>query len=533
MPLHFAEAMVKHAAEETKRRARSYPRAMLAALPAVAVQSLGDVPKGAIERTTEDLVGGTRPTAERAFRLGRSKALGRFGAASLTTPLFLSGVEDLKSDDKDRRRRGTLKVLGAGTGFSAAKGGLETALDKGLRSPDVARAVRGALTARGAVGAASGLLTAKAIAGSLKGHEKQEKSRKARLMPYLVGGGTGLAEGVAESAMSRGLKTGPAVRAAVAKGLGRASGGVFGAALLTEIAKRVGEKEKRAEALIGSDAHAAYLAAYDWTKQQPSASVAQEALSIQRQGAVTPYRRAVMQGLIDGSKGREPRRPEKPGAADAALIGVVLAAPQVALGVIETLPPAQRDLLLRDAIDRMAVARAINIQSEFNGKAVGRGGEMSLGKTLYLSPESSPAAAAHELGHATAGARRRALLHTQGADVAYRAAAGVASLVPLAVLLATSESDFAMAEDYEARAEFLSRLGKVTALAAAPRLVEEGLASTKAAWYLAQAGATRQQMLEQAFARNLPAFATYVAPLAIPFIAARQLRRKAKKTESP
>jgi hypothetical protein len=103
----------------------------------------------------------------------------------------------------------------------------------------------------------------------------------------------------------------------------------------------------------------------------------------------------------------------------------------------------------------------------------------------------------------------------------------------VAVYLATTERDFATPEDIEARAAFLSNVGKLSTLAAAPKLAEEGLASWQGAKYLRRAGSRlpgmEQKVLLHSLARQLPAFATYAAPLTLPFVAASQLRAKARE----
>ena len=72
----------------------------------------------------------------------------------------------------------------------------------------------------------------------------------------------------------------------------------------------------------------------------------------------------------------------------------------------------------------------------------------------------------------------------------------------------------------------------------APKLVEEGLASAKGAYYLAKAEAATGPLkgaigkaLSRAASRLGPAFLTYASPLLIPGIAARYLGRRADKAE--
>ncbi len=527
MALPVAEAMTKVAEEKE----RSYAHRAVAALPLAALQSVGDVPKGAIERSAESLALGQRPRVRDAFRLGRAKAIGRFGAGAVTTPLFLSGVQDLQSKDKKKRREGAVKVIGSGMAFSATKGGLEAAVDRGLKSKDVGKAVRAAFGTRAVTGAAGGLLTAQSIAKSLDtaGKTESEKKRDA-LKPYVVGGALGLGEGVVESGLEKGLRTPGARRAAMAKGLGRAAGGVAGAALLKEIA-RLGTKrgmEKRASP-ESSDAYDAYLAAYQWAGSQPPHVAAQRAMELQAEARMGSLRRATVAGISDAARKRPPRKPVRPEVADVAAMGMVVAAPHIALEAMDMLPVDQRDILLRDAVDRLAVARAVDIHLTDKGYEGARAGAM------YVAPDTPAGVAAHELGHATAGKLRQATIGSAASIKAHRLAATVSSLVPLAVFLSTTERDFAEPEDVEARAAFLENLGKMMALAATPKLAEEGLASLRAAQYLRQVGAevpgASRKVLVHTLARQIPAFATYAAPMALPFFVANQLRAKARKAQ--
>lgn len=532
MALPVAEAMTKVAEEKE----RSYAHRAVAALPLAALQSVGDVPKGAIERGTEQLARGKRPRLKDAVRLGGSKALARFGVGALTTPAFLSGVKDLQSDDKKKRREGAAKVVGAGTAFSATKGGVEAALDRGIRSPEVKKAVKSAFGTRMVTGAAGGLITADAIAKSLKKPKKSKKPgerRKDAIKPYAIGGALGLAEGVGESGWEKGLATKGARRAALSKGLGRAAGGVAGTALLREIA-RLGTKkrkkgmEKKAFA-ESSDAYDAYLAAYQWAGEQPPHIAAQKALELQAEARMGSLRRATVEGIKDASSRRAPREPVRPGVADVAAMGMVVAAPHIALEAMDMLPVDQRDLLLRDAIDRLAVAKSVDIHLADKGSEAARAGAM------FVAPDTPAGVAAHELGHATAGRLRQATIGSAASIRAHRLATTVSSLVPLAVFLSTTERDFVEPEDIEARAAFLENLGKMTAVLAAPKLAEEGLASVRAAQYLRQVGAevpgSARKVLIHALARQVPALATYAAPMALPFYVARQLRAKARKAQ--
>jgi len=526
MALPVAEAMVKVAEEKQ----RSYAHKAVAALPLAAAQAIGDIPKGAIERGTEQAAMGKKPRLKDALRLGKAKSISRLGVGAVTTPMFLSGIEDLQSKDKKKKREGAAKVVGAGTAFSATKGGLEAAIDKGIRSPQVGKAVKGAFGARMVTGAAGGLLTAKAIAKSLDRKPKSESQRKKdAVKPYAVGGAIGLAEGAGESALAKGLRSKGARRAAMSKGLGRAAGGVVGTALLKEIAKAGTRKkgmEKKAAEQMG-DSYGAYLAAYEWAGSQPTHVAAKKAMTLSSEARMGPMRRATYRGIVDGAQGAPPVAPQRPGIADVAVLGMVLGAPHLALEALEGLPVDKRDILLREGIDRLAVSKAVSLHL---GE---KGSEAALPGQMFLAPDSPAGVAAHELGHATAGRVRQATIGSQTALKAHRAAALTSTLLPLAVFLSTTEKDFATPEDVEARAAWLESMGKISALVASPKLAEEAMASYKAAQYLQRVGGdvagAGRKVLMHSLARQIPAFATYAAPLALPFVAAGQLRAKARE----
>lgn len=510
--------MAKYASEDARERTQSYPRAMVAALPLALAQSAGDVPKGAVERATEDAINGTRPTFRRSFKLGKSKAVGRFAAAAATTPLFLSGIKDLKeAKSEDQKRRGALKVLAAGTAFGAVKGSVETTLDRGAKTRGIGKAVRGAFAGRGLYGAVGGLLTAKAVADNLRKSPK-DRNLADKAKPYLVAGGLSAAEGFTESALQRGLAKSKDFRAAVAKAGGRTAGGIIGAGIVSAIASH--GQEKKAE--MGADPYSTYVASRRWAERADPQSVQQQVAALQEQGPLTPLRRAAVAGLVAGRKGSDAPKVRPPGTVEAGYLALAVTAPHLVLGVIDQMEPSKRDLILRDAMDRLAAQKAIEV------RGADLGDEMSSAGKIYVHPKSHAAVVAHEIGHATGGPARQVLTASVAANVAHSWARGAAAALPIVCLLSSADGNFASKADLEAKADFLSRVGTVAAAVGAPKMAEEGLASVSAVRYLMRAGASRQEVAQHALTRLLPAFATYAVPFTLPFVAARSYRSKSR-----
>jgi hypothetical protein len=164
---------------------------------------------------------------------------------------------------------------------------------------------------------------------------------------------------------------------------------------------------------------------------------------------------------------------------------------------------------------------------------------------IGIEPGQKPSIMAHEMGHATAGPLQKAL-RSPLSNQAYGAAKFSAIVLPLLALSAAHDSSFTTAKELEARANFASAVGKVSLLAAAPKLTEEAIASAKALKYLARAevhsapelagksmNALKGTIVGRVLARGsrtlLPSLGAYAAPLALPFLAAKYLRSKAEK----
>jgi hypothetical protein len=212
------------------------------------------------------------------------------------------------------------------------------------------------------------------------------------------------------------------------------------------------------------------------------------------------------------------------------------------------------DFLLRKSVTGKMVGRPY--PGPMGGKADAeisrRGLDGSLKKTkievpwMAVEKNQKPSIIAHEMGHATGGSVQKAL-QSSAAKTAYNVGRASAIALPLIALASSKDPSFTTPEELEAKAQFSSAVGKIGLVASAPVLAEELIASGKAFKNLAKAeaftspelagkslGAIKGKAVGRAGKRVLknllPAFGTYAAPLALPFIAASYLRRKAEKS---
>ena len=553
----FGRELVKLAAMATKqKRKRRSPAAYAAAVaPLAAAQSIGEIPKGVLEKSIDQAVQGKRLTAKSVFRLGGAKAGGRFGAALATTPLFVSGIKDIRdAKSKRERRKGMGKVLASGVGYGAIKGGLETALDKGLNKSTL-KAIRGAVGARSVLGATGGVLVAREIAKSMRPAKKgRKKSIGERARPYAMGGALSAAEGGLERTLASGLKTKKLRRAAVAGAVSRGVAGVAGTALLKGVA-RMGAKEKRSSEMmpvdLGPRPYETYQQVSSYAKTAPTDALWYQMERTTSRGDGTPTRRAVFTALQEELTRRGERPPVSgrqasaakiapptapgPTLMDAASVAAVVAAPELIWRWgVEKLPQSDQDVLLREAMDRMIVAKGIHRMRE--GKDVWGAVKESAtfldeGKrpVIQLAKNAPAEAAAHELGHATAGVLRRKTIGSQLAMDAHTMAKIPAILLPLLALQGMGDTSFTTPHDLEARARFSDNVGTVTRLLMAPHLTEEALASVSGARYLQAAGVTRKEAIKRMIRVGGPAWLTYAAPALAAPVASRILRRKARQ----
>lgn len=166
---------------------------------------------------------------------------------------------------------------------------------------------------------------------------------------------------------------------------------------------------------------------------------------------------------------------------------------------------------------------------------------------IAIEKNQRPSIIAHEMGHATGGPLQE-MLGSSPARKAYKYSKAAAIALPLIALASRNDPSFATPEELRAKAEFSSAVGKIALVAAAPTLADELIASGKAFKSLAQAEAFTSPELagkplskvkatvagraaKRVAKRLLPAFGTYAAPFALPFVAASYLRGKAERAE--
>ena len=103
--LSFAAEMTKLAEEDSKKK-QSYPAAMVAMAPFALAKGVADVPKGALDKNIEQLITGTpKKKRQSGLRRGLGRGVGSIGGGLVTTPLFFSGIKDIKeSKDKEQKR---------------------------------------------------------------------------------------------------------------------------------------------------------------------------------------------------------------------------------------------------------------------------------------------------------------------------------------------------------------------------------------------------------------------------------------------
>lgn len=247
----FASELIK-LSEAKEQKRESYGRQMLAAAPFAAASAVTDVPKGWVDEYVNKTIQGL-PT-KGSWKTGIGRGAGRLGAGLVTSPVFLSGIKDLRSDDPERKKRGYAKVLGSGAVFSALKGGIEGGFkESGKGKAHALKKLKGIAGARGIVGLGSAAITAQAIASATKKPDgkKGEKKKKSLWgqygMPAAVGALTGAGEGAFEDVYTKGLRgAGKATRRSIAGAAGgRAVAGAIGAAALTGLAKKLAPGDKK------------------------------------------------------------------------------------------------------------------------------------------------------------------------------------------------------------------------------------------------------------------------------------------------
>jgi hypothetical protein len=573
----FASELTKVAAKRERKR-QGYASQVAAAAPFAAATSLGDVPRGWVDKYVDNSVRGIAK-AKRESPWGRAigRGAGRFGASLITSPVFLSGIRDLQSGEKERKKRGYAKVIGSGIAYSALKGGGEAAIENWKKNPAaILKKVKAVAGARSIVGAGAAALTAGAVAKATSKPKKGKKSFfDSYIVPAAVGGLTGAAKGGFEEAWELGQKA--TMRGIAAKASGRMAAGGAAAVIMAEAVKRLmpskknpkvkrWQKVKTAEAApsVAPTSGAIYDQVRGWSKGKNDADIMTfyKEITAEGIGERTPSRRAATYALHDelSHRGHEmpgltmreqvaEKRIPVPGVGSAAALLAVASTPALAFAAASQIEPDDRDRVFSDALDRMYIHKkmervdvphggqfyahgvpdealeGLGLTSEQRARVRGKKSSRIIG----LAPRGKELSGivAHELGHSTAGALRQGL----GTPLAQKAsvAGAVASVViPLVAIDGAGDGSFATPEELRSRARFLEAVGVVAGAAQAPVLAEETIANVKGYGLLRSVGAKPGEALSRMLRHAGPGYLTYLAPATIPFLAAAHLRRKSR-----
>jgi len=175
--------------------------------------ALSDLPKASIERLSQDAIElrmDKKPIApvfapkniwSSIARRGLPRLAGGVGAGSLTFPIFMSGLKDIKDGDTQKRRAtGVGKILASGAIYSGGKGAIEYALEEAQKgqkfsSSGMKNVVRKAFVGRGLTGLAAAGLTAGTIGYGLRKQRLEgakpagEKKKKSAFLPLIAAAG--------------------------------------------------------------------------------------------------------------------------------------------------------------------------------------------------------------------------------------------------------------------------------------------------------------------------------------------------------
>lgn len=386
--------LIKIAGQKTKRP--GYHHAMLAAAPAALAQSAADIPKGWTDKAVDQAIRHGK-IKEPAISRGLARAGARLPAALATTPVFLSGIKDVRdARTKKQRNRGFAKIVGSGAAYSTLKGWTEPHIEARLLGTKAAKGVAGRTAAiRGVLG----LGAAAGIAGSVAGLHRKHRGKKTSPLkrygaPALAGAGIGALKGGLEEAVMPGvmkrLKTPKFIRGVGAKAGGRAAAGAIGAIALSEIAKKMMPKTAAASHMkhyrntqdmtmdvkMPLSPGALYGQTKSWADTQSTDDLmAQYNAHLERgDPEKTPTRRAVGYAMFDsldvrGQKATPPKmrdqvhpREHVPDTSivDIVAAGAVVGAPAVVWQIgIDGMPRAAKDQVLAEALDRLIAEKGI------------------------------------------------------------------------------------------------------------------------------------------------------------------------------
>lgn len=546
---HFAEEFAKIGKEKDRDSTLDKAkRGIAAAAPFAITSAISDVPKSLIEKYVDEGVQGRLASPKAALGKTTGRVVGG-GAALLTSPIFLSAVKDLKSDDPKTRREGYAKAIGSGAALTAITGAVEAGMEhSGKGRKALLDKMKRLGTIKGVVGMGMGAMTAREIAKASKGRDsdgskKPQTAVQKYIRPAAVGAGMGAVKGMAEYFENAGGLTPKQLKGRVA---GKAVAGAFGTAALSGLARKLAPGERKVKDKPGYRlapgkkdpskkrwqkvaSEQAPATMYDrvsvWASSKSDDEINQFMLDL-RKGNIeerSQARRSAYYALQDelGRRGHEvqttKRNPDNGnvGIVDRATIVTLAASPLVASKAIESLPPDAQDIILSEALDRHYIHNKL-VRETSREYGVGASG------IIYAPDNPRAGLLAHELGHARMPIGASDALVNIGAR-----AAVLSTVLPVMAIYSVGDASYATDKELDAKALLLERFGQVAALAQAPRILDEAGASVAGAAMLKSVGdaAPVRRMIRQAG----PGFATYVLPATVPFAAAKILRSKAKK----
>ena len=265
----------KNKSERKDGATKSYFKQMAATAPIFGAKALlGDVPKGVIKGTVESQADarlhGRKPpgivSSMKKGLLGRGKQSWKGGLTGIATaPVFVSGMQDVASGEKDRKTKGYAKVVGSGAVYAGAKGigeGMGRAKELGLskaRQRSMAAAVSLGRVLTKSPGAAGLAYAASKGIDSGKKKKKKKKGTTATIagLGAVAGGTQGVADTFAAKVKRDGLKKTlksfsrlKKLKAFAAPTLAGSAAGAGGALLTTAIVNKAIKRLKEKKAFL-------------------------------------------------------------------------------------------------------------------------------------------------------------------------------------------------------------------------------------------------------------------------------------------
>jgi hypothetical protein len=548
----FSTELVKIAAEDTSK---SYASQMVATLPFALAKGAVDVPKGAVDKAVDQTIrSGKLPSLKAVASRAFSRGGATLAAGTITTPMFLGGLKDLKnSKNKSEKNKAMAKLIGSGFLYSALKGAVETMGEKGLsgvKPKDALRLARNVGSARGIIGAGSAALTARGIVQSRSGGPGKKK-RPRWQRDAVTGASLGAAKGVLDELAERGvksIKTPAGLRNVAARASGRVASGAIGAVALGKLFDSYMKKTSSDQSSPAPTPGRIYTSMRQQAGEMdtPDVYAAYSAHLAQGNPEKNPTRRAVMYALSDTLKERgEPTVAEKMrnqvSPPTSAAVAAALVVPSALVAVADRVPLAS-DKDLASAMEATAVSRGIEVVKKNPEDLWGQysGGAMLDEGKILIGNKAGAETIAHEIGHLSAGPLRRKILHNPLVGItAYQSAALALAVAPAVILANLNDGSFATKKEIEQKKRTIDNLRRAGAVVMAPRLLEEGLASAKAVTLLRDAlveggappAAAKIRAVARSAARLGPAFLTYTSPLMAAAILSRHLGKRAKAAE--